>query len=94
MQNRKRQPWIGGTLYRCNSGHVESIGYPNGCVASNGFFQNRSQKLGGIIRLKQRWGLSWHARLFVISVMLLAIYAVVLNVHPFGGDPSREREFS
>jgi len=44
---------------------------------------NRSQKLGGIIRLKQRWGLSWHARLFVISVMLLAIYAVVLNVHPF-----------
>ncbi len=44
---------------------------------------NRSQKLGGIIRLKQRWGLSWHARLFVISVMLLAIYAAVLNVHPF-----------
>ena len=44
---------------------------------------NRSQKLGGIIRLKERWGLSWHARLFVISVMLLAIYAVVLNVHPF-----------
>ena len=44
---------------------------------------NRSQKLGGIIRLKERWGLSWHARLFVTSVLLLAIYAVVLNVHPF-----------
>src|SRR2546425_7732819 len=44
---------------------------------------NRSQKLGGIIRLKERWGLSWHGRLFVTSVMLLAIYAVVLNVHPF-----------
>src|SRR2546430_11160797 len=44
---------------------------------------NRSQKLGGIIRLKERWGLSWHGRLFVTSVMVLAIYAVVLNVHPF-----------
>src|SRR6266704_6484256 len=44
---------------------------------------NRPQKLGGIIRLKERWGLSWHGRLFVTSVMLLAIYAAVLNVHPF-----------
>jgi uncharacterized SAM-binding protein YcdF (DUF218 family) len=44
---------------------------------------NRSQKLGGIIRLKERWGLSWHGRLFVTSVALLTIYAVVLNVHPF-----------
>jgi uncharacterized SAM-binding protein YcdF (DUF218 family) len=44
---------------------------------------NRSQKLGGIIRLKERWRLSWHARLFVTAVTLLAIYAVVLNVHPF-----------
>ena len=44
---------------------------------------NRSQKLGGIIRLKERWGLSWHGRLFVTLVMLLAIYAVVSNVHPF-----------
>jgi uncharacterized SAM-binding protein YcdF (DUF218 family) len=44
---------------------------------------NRSQKLCGIVRLKERWGLSWHGRLFVTSVVLLAIYAVVLNVHPF-----------
>jgi uncharacterized SAM-binding protein YcdF (DUF218 family) len=44
---------------------------------------NRSQKLGGIIRLKERWGLSWHGRLFVTAVVLLAIYAVALNVHPF-----------
>jgi uncharacterized SAM-binding protein YcdF (DUF218 family) len=44
---------------------------------------NRPQKLGGIIRLKERWGLSWHGRLFVTSVMLLAIYAVILIVHPF-----------
>ena len=44
---------------------------------------NRSQKLWGIIRLKERWGLSWQGRLFVTSVVLLAIYAVVLNVHPF-----------
>ena len=44
---------------------------------------NRSQTLCGIVRLKERWGLSWYARLFVTSVMVLAIYAVVLNVHPF-----------
>src|SRR5262249_39986921 len=44
---------------------------------------NRSQKFGGIIRLKERCGLSLHARLFVTSVLILAIYAVVLNVHPF-----------
>jgi uncharacterized SAM-binding protein YcdF (DUF218 family) len=44
---------------------------------------NRSQKLCGIVRLKERWGLSWHGRLFVTAVVLLAIYAVVLNVHPF-----------
>jgi len=44
---------------------------------------NRSQKLCGIVTLKERWGLSWHGRLFVTAVVLLAIYAVVLNVHPF-----------
>jgi uncharacterized SAM-binding protein YcdF (DUF218 family) len=44
---------------------------------------NRSQKLCGIIRLKERWGLSWYGRLFVTSLLLLAIYAVVLNLHPF-----------
>src|SRR5207244_8184229 len=44
---------------------------------------NRSQKLCGIVRLKERWGLSWHGRLFVTAVVLLAIYAVVLNVLPF-----------
>ena len=44
---------------------------------------NPSQKLGGIIRLKERWGLSWYGRLFVTSLLLLAIYAVVVNVHPF-----------
>ena len=85
MQNRKRRPWIGGTT---------AIGATRAGVLSQSDTRtvacrrmtpsgNRSQKLGGIIRLKQRWGLSWHARLFVISVMLLAIYAVVLNVHPF-----------
>jgi uncharacterized SAM-binding protein YcdF (DUF218 family) len=44
---------------------------------------NRSQKLWGVVRLKERWGLSWHGRLFVTSVVLLVIYAVALNVHPF-----------
>lgn len=45
--------------------------------------ENRSQKLWGIVRLKERWGLSWHGRLFVTSVVLFATYTVVLNVHPF-----------
>jgi uncharacterized SAM-binding protein YcdF (DUF218 family) len=44
---------------------------------------SRSQKLCGIIRLKERWRLSWHGRLFITSVLVLAIYAIVLNVHPF-----------
>ena len=44
---------------------------------------NRSQKLWGIVRLKERWGLSWHGRLLVTLVVLLAAYAFVLNVHPF-----------
>ena len=44
---------------------------------------NRSQKLCGIIRLKERWGSSWYGRLFVTSLLLLASYAVVVNVHPF-----------
>ena len=85
MQNRKRRPWIVGTT-------------ATGAIRAGVFSQSdtrtvacrrmtssgkRSQKLGGIIRLKQRWGLSWHGRLFVISVMLLVIYAVILNVHPF-----------
>jgi uncharacterized SAM-binding protein YcdF (DUF218 family) len=47
------------------------------------FSEKRAQKLFGIIRLKERWGLSWYGRLFVISLLLLAIYAVVVNVHPF-----------
>jgi len=85
MQNRKRRPWIGGTtaIGAIRAGVLsQSDTRTVACrrMTSSG---NRSQKLGGIIRLKQRWGLSWHARLFVISVMLLAIYAVVLNVHPF-----------
>ena len=49
-------------------------------MASSG---NRAQKLCGVIRLKERWGLSWYGRLFVILLLLLAIYAVVVNVHPF-----------
>jgi uncharacterized SAM-binding protein YcdF (DUF218 family) len=44
---------------------------------------NRSQKLCGIVTLRERWGLSWHGRLFVTSLLLLAIYAVLVNVHPF-----------
>src|SRR6266480_6927040 len=84
MQNRNVGLGHVDSRYRCNSGDVLSqsdirtVAWRR--MTSSG---NRSQKLGGIIRLKQRWGLSWHARLFVISVMLLAIYAVVLNVHPF-----------
>src|SRR5882724_6463334 len=85
MQNRKRQPWIGGTpaIAAIRAGVLsQSDTRTVACrrMTSSG---NRSQKLWGIIRLKERWGLSWHGRLFVTSVMLLAIYAVVLNVHPF-----------
>lgn len=45
--------------------------------------ENGSQKLWGIVRLEERWRLSWYGRLFVTSVVLFATYAVVLNVHPF-----------
>src|SRR6266436_5864282 len=84
MQNRNVGLGEVESSYRCNSGGVLSQSDTRTVtwrrMTSVG---NRSQKFGGIIRLKQRWGLSWHARLFVISVMLLAIYTVVLNVHPF-----------
>jgi DUF218 domain-containing protein len=42
-----------------------------------------SQKLWGILRRKERWGLSWRGRLLVALVVLLAVYVVILNVHPF-----------
>jgi len=85
MQNRKRWPWISGTpaIAAIRAGVLsqsDTRTVARRRMTSSG---NRSQKLGGIIRLKERWGLSWHGRLFVTSVMLLAIYAVVLNVHPF-----------
>ena len=85
MQNRKRRRWIVGTTA---TGAIragvfsQSDTRPVACrrMTSSG---NRSQKLCGIIRLKERWGLSWYGRLFVTSLLLLAIYAVVVNVHPF-----------
>ena len=85
MQNRKRRPWIGGTpaIAAIRAGVLSQSGtrtVARRCMTSSG---KRSQKLWGIIRLKERWGLSWHGRLFATSVVLLAIYAVVLNVHPF-----------
>ena len=85
MQNRKRRPWIGGTpaIGAIRAGVLsqsDTRTVARRRMTSSG---NRSQKLCGIVRLKERWGLSWHGRLFVTAVVLLAIYAVVLNVHPF-----------
>ncbi len=85
MQNRKRWPWIGGTpaIAAIRGGVLsqsDTRTVARRRMTSSG---NRSQKLWGIISLKERWGLSWQGRLFVTSVVLLAIYAVVLNVHPF-----------
>src|SRR6266487_1831799 len=42
-----------------------------------------SQKLWGILRRKERWGLSWRGRLLVSSAGLVAAYFVFLNIHPF-----------
>jgi uncharacterized SAM-binding protein YcdF (DUF218 family) len=85
MQNRKRRPWIGGTpaIAAIRAGVLsqsDTRTVVRRRITSSG---NRSQKLCGIVTLKERWGLSWQGRLFVTSVVLLAIYAVVLNVHPF-----------
>jgi uncharacterized SAM-binding protein YcdF (DUF218 family) len=44
---------------------------------------HRTSLFFGLATRKERWGLSWYGRLFVISIVLLAIYAVVVNVHPF-----------
>jgi uncharacterized SAM-binding protein YcdF (DUF218 family) len=85
MQNRKRRPLVGGTpaivairVGVLSQSNTRTVARRR--MTSSG---NRSQKLCGIVRLKERWGLSWHGRLFVTAVVLLAIYAVVLNVHPF-----------
>jgi uncharacterized SAM-binding protein YcdF (DUF218 family) len=85
MQNRKRRPWISGTLaiaatHAAVLSQSDTRTVAGRRMTSSG---NGSQRLGGIIRLKERWGLSWYGRLFVTSLLLLAIYAVVVNVHPF-----------
>jgi len=42
-----------------------------------------SQKLWGILRRKERWGLSWRGWLLVTSAGLVAAYLAFLNIHPF-----------
>lgn len=42
-----------------------------------------SQKLCGILKRKERLGLSWRGWLLITSVGLVAVYLVFLNVHPF-----------
>jgi uncharacterized SAM-binding protein YcdF (DUF218 family) len=42
-----------------------------------------SKKLWGILTRKERWGLSWHGWLIVISVGLGAASLVFLNIRPF-----------
>ena len=41
------------------------------------------QKLWGILRRKERWGLSWRGWLLVTSAGLVAAYLAFLNIHPF-----------
>ncbi len=41
------------------------------------------QKLWGILRRKERWGLSWRGWLLVTSAGLAAAYFAFLNIHPF-----------
>src|SRR5438552_11709614 len=70
MQNRKRWPWIGGTpaIAAIRGGVLsqsDTRTVARRRMTSSG---NRSQKLWGIISLKERWGLSWQGRLFVTSV--------------------------
>jgi DUF218 domain len=42
-----------------------------------------SQKLWGILRRKERWGLSWRGWVLVTSVGLVAAYFAFLDIHPF-----------
>ena len=49
-------------------------------MASSG---QASQKLWGILRRKERWGLSWRAWLLVTSAGLVAAYFAFLDIHPF-----------
>jgi uncharacterized SAM-binding protein YcdF (DUF218 family) len=76
--------------YRCNSTAVSQSDTRTVAWRRMTSSGNRSQKLCGIVTLKERWGLSWYGRLFVTSLLLLAIYAVVLSVHPFLAVTHRE----
>jgi hypothetical protein len=46
-------------------------------------YDKSSQKLWGILRRKERWGLSWRGWLLLTSAGLVAAYLVFLNIHPF-----------
>src|SRR5882762_3792352 len=66
---------------------IESLGKSTKPVVNN---RNRmhsegdtSQKLWGILKRKERWGLSLRGWLLVVSVVLIAAYCLVSNLHPF-----------
>jgi uncharacterized SAM-binding protein YcdF (DUF218 family) len=42
-----------------------------------------SQKFGGLLKRKERWGLSWRGWLLIPSAGLAAAYFAFLNIHPF-----------
>jgi hypothetical protein len=46
-------------------------------------YDKSSQKLWGILRRKERWGLSWRGWLLLTSAGLVAANLVFLNIHPF-----------
>ena len=54
---------------------------PNSAIKDHRIYS--TYKLWGLFSRKERWGLSWRGWLLVTSVVLLATYAVILNVHPF-----------
>ena len=42
-----------------------------------------SSKFGGTITRRERWGLSWHGRIMVFGILVLAGLVFLLGVHPF-----------
>jgi uncharacterized SAM-binding protein YcdF (DUF218 family) len=40
-------------------------------------------RLGGILVRKHRWGLSWSGRMLIVCGALVAVYLLILNIHPF-----------
>jgi len=51
--------------------------------------RHSSQKLWGVLRRKERWGLSWRGRLVVVLLGFSTAVLVLLNVQPFLAETHR-----